>query len=470
MGSVASVEEIRSQLRFFLNELGVRNEHHTFERLCREFTRHRICKNVVPATGPVSAGGDQGRDFETFRSYLQACGLEANGFIGESSGALLAFACSVQRENLRHKILTDLEKISRGGHRPERVYFFLTSDLTAADRHKAQDEGRERFGLDIDIIDRQALSEHLSELDLFWIAVEYLRIPSELYPPLPADPQREKYERNKQEWLTREPDTVSFSQFEELRRALRLSSRTASLIGDVHFFCNKVHSFRTSPIEWLRARALYEELVSQIYAFNSLRGFEQDIRDYFTAYTSLDSGPLRDGVTLLFFVYGAFRRDVVGIDLAEIQGWRIAWVDLIEKALPSPTIAGSDRCALLDQRGILSLFITDESAVRRSTDEAVSYWLRLLAEATKSPLYPLEPVSDYINEMLPLLEGATGLQDFLDQLDAELAKRSGSRSVAKSAYTRAQAWARAKQPIKAIRYLHRAKVDWFSAESLGCRL
>jgi hypothetical protein len=465
--SVASVEEIRSQLRFFLNELGVRNEHHTFERLCREFSRHRICKNVVPATGPVSAGGDQGRDFETFRSYLQNCGLEANGFIGESSGALLAFACSVQRDNLRQKILADLEKISKGGHRPERVYFFLTSDLTAADRHKTQDEGRERFGLDLDIIDRQALSEHLSELDLFWIAIEYLKIPSELYPPLPADPKREKYERNKQKWMTREPDAVSFSQFEKLRRALRQSSRNSSLRGDVDFFCSKVRLFRTSPIEWLRARAIYEEVVSQIYAFNSLRGFEQDIRDYFATYTSIDYGTLRDGVTLLFFVYGAQQRDVVGIDLAEIQSWHAAWVNLIDTALPSPTMSGSDRCALLDQRGVLSLFITDHSALRRSADEAVGYWLRLLTEATKSPLYPLEPVSDYVNQMLPLLEGASGLHEFLEKLDAEIAKRSGSRSVAKASYERAQAWAKAKQPIQAIRHLHRAKVDWLSAESIG---
>ena len=30
-----------------------------------------MCSNVLPATGPVSARGDQSSDIETFRSYLR---------------------------------------------------------------------------------------------------------------------------------------------------------------------------------------------------------------------------------------------------------------------------------------------------------------------------------------------------------------------------------------------------------------
>lgn len=54
----------RRFLRFQLDELSAENGHHTFEHICREAARARIASNLLTATGPVSAGGDAGRDFE----------------------------------------------------------------------------------------------------------------------------------------------------------------------------------------------------------------------------------------------------------------------------------------------------------------------------------------------------------------------------------------------------------------------
>src|SRR5882724_7981317 len=53
-------------VRFALSQLAGRNGHHEFEQLCFQLARRRVYPNVIPATGPVSAGGDQGADFETF--------------------------------------------------------------------------------------------------------------------------------------------------------------------------------------------------------------------------------------------------------------------------------------------------------------------------------------------------------------------------------------------------------------------
>src|SRR5919112_3940241 len=92
------LDPIRSQIRFHLAELSARNEHHGFERLCSEVVRERICRNVVPATGPVSAGGDQGRDLETFKTYLEASPLRDSTFLGMASDGILVFACSTEKE------------------------------------------------------------------------------------------------------------------------------------------------------------------------------------------------------------------------------------------------------------------------------------------------------------------------------------------------------------------------------------
>jgi hypothetical protein len=57
-------------IRFHLETLGETNAHHPFEQLCLGLTRRRIVSNVLPATGPVSAGGDGGRDAESFWSLV----------------------------------------------------------------------------------------------------------------------------------------------------------------------------------------------------------------------------------------------------------------------------------------------------------------------------------------------------------------------------------------------------------------
>ena len=70
---MADLEAVKFTIRFGLNQLSPKNAHHTFERLCFELTKRRICSNVLPATGPVSAGGDQGRDFERGRLSFGFC-------------------------------------------------------------------------------------------------------------------------------------------------------------------------------------------------------------------------------------------------------------------------------------------------------------------------------------------------------------------------------------------------------------
>lgn len=53
---MANIEQIIQQIKFSLDQLSSQNAHHDFEHLCRHLTRARICSNVLPSTGPVSAG------------------------------------------------------------------------------------------------------------------------------------------------------------------------------------------------------------------------------------------------------------------------------------------------------------------------------------------------------------------------------------------------------------------------------
>jgi len=170
---MATRDQIASWIRFQLEDLSARNGHHDFEHLCRDLAIHRISKNILPATGPVSAGGDQGRDFESFRAY--------------ASEKSLAFACTLTKSAyLKGKIKEDIEAIVGEGAPVEDIHYFCSANLAVAQRHNLQDWAEKVHNVHLEIYDRQAIADQLLvDRGAFSIAIRYLSIPGEMYPTDP---------------------------------------------------------------------------------------------------------------------------------------------------------------------------------------------------------------------------------------------------------------------------------------------
>jgi hypothetical protein len=175
----ATPDIIEGQIRFALSQLLVGNAHHRFEDLCRHFAQAWISRNVVPATGPVSAGGDQGRDFETFRSYIAS--QIPGAFVSVEGDEHLVFVCTVGTGDLQGKIKEDVAKVAAGAP-VSAVYAFCEADLAVAKRHELQRWAREGYGLRLEILDGRALSVQLASPELFWIAEKFLSLPASLRP------------------------------------------------------------------------------------------------------------------------------------------------------------------------------------------------------------------------------------------------------------------------------------------------
>lgn len=135
---MATINQVRQQIRFALDQLSARNRFHEFEHLCRDLARKRICSNILPATGPVQARGDQGRDFETFRTYLAGSSIAESSFVGLATGKALVFCCSLQK-SVKSKIKYDVETVARPGTKLDGVYYFCSEDVPIATRHELQD-------------------------------------------------------------------------------------------------------------------------------------------------------------------------------------------------------------------------------------------------------------------------------------------------------------------------------------------
>ncbi|KOX19729.1 hypothetical protein ADK67_32895 [Saccharothrix sp. NRRL B-16348] len=170
-----------------LKRLGIMNRFHAFEELCLAFANMRLGGHFVPATGPVAAGGDQGRDFESYVSWERT----AEGLVlrGRAVGV-----CTTQEKSLVGKIRSDVEKVM-AGNQVEVVYAFLTADLAVARVHELQAEVREKYGdVELEVFDGNRLAHALAGRDLVEVAFRLLGLDPRLLPELASasgakDPQ-----------------------------------------------------------------------------------------------------------------------------------------------------------------------------------------------------------------------------------------------------------------------------------------
>lgn len=165
------------QIRFALNTLAENNAHHDFEKICHGLTRRRIASNMIPATGPVGSGGDSGRDGESHWTDLPNEASGTSAFAAMATTDKIVIACTVQRSNVVSKIKRDLSAICGKGDRVDRVIYFTVVSLPIAKVHALQGAARREHDVALDIWDAVGISDHLSQPDLDYLAVEYLHLP-----------------------------------------------------------------------------------------------------------------------------------------------------------------------------------------------------------------------------------------------------------------------------------------------------
>lgn len=473
-------------VRFYLDQLASQNAHHDFEKLCFAFARARIASNLVPATGPVAAGGDQGRDFETFRTYFVPephTGLSRRLAAGEP----ISFACTTQREGLRGKIRSDVEKImappeDRAGPLPKAVFVFTAGDVPVALRHELQAWARGEYSVELNVIDGSALAEHLADHDLHWAAAVYLRLPRELAPPAPPKQEEEDdpYARTRAFWRGRQPDPRRLADFYELKSASREAAGFRRHPEDVPLWIEKLRVFErrsgldrgaeepdpVSTHDPVARSALYEIALASALGLGSLRGMENEVRAFFQGVASLgDPTELEDATTLLLNVINVFMEDGSSLQGEEIHRWKAAIREALESAAQSPP-GPSGRCMLLETCGILALAPDPESGAIDGVDEAVRWFFAATEAVPGAPLYPLERFADRLTHVTDLLGHHPRFAELAFRVDDLLAQRTGPFAAAEKARDRAMVFIGADDWLPAVEQLHHAVGKWFSEEML----
>ena len=494
-------DQLIRQIRFALSELPARNGHHEFEEACRHLAHARIAVNILPATGPVSSGGDQGRDFETFHSYLAETLSDRGWFTGLVPSGSIVGLCTLQKGSVAGKVLNDVEKICRADQPPERIYAFLGADMPVAQRHRLIEKAKVRYHVELQVLDANAIAEQLCDFDTYWIAVRYLSLPEQFAPPRPTTDgpeQPEWYIDLLSYWRKPDSEPQSLADLIAIREGLRRATFDPDSRADLPFWLDLVRPLADQNADRdLLQRARYEMVVASIRGLGDLRAVDT-LADAFlgASVRTTDPSRLEDASIVLSYAGTAASIGHSDLDLGVLGDHRRALRGRVAELLaddPPPVrktrllqVAGhlalspdgarlsrdtEDRApsqvAMLDQSREP---IAPPEAVGMSdivdVDDALRYWTELATLIPDTPLFPVEDFAEIVQYLTPVLIDADGWEDLVTALDEAIGRVAGAARVGEACRDRGVALRAAGRPLDALHEIHRAKLEWWTGDTL----
>lgn len=457
--------ELRNYISFRISQLAQRNEHHHFETICRLVAARRICSNILPATGPVGAGGDQGMDFETFESFLTSDDLgTSSAFVGLVSNERLAFAATLTSEKkLPFKIKSDLEAIKAWG-KASKAYVFCGSPFPIAKRHKLQKWSRETHGLDLEVIDIEAISDWLATPDLSWISVEHLGVPAEM---LPTDAGDEWYGNLVALWWDKPISPNDYECFADLKRGLRAATFDEAKKADLGQWIVMMERMRDeSVLPDMVRRSSYEVIVAVLRGKGNLDGYESRVTAHL-ARCGLQRahGDVEDDVVIVRYCQVAIMHGHLKLSPEPVAA---AW-DRVARLLEEliETCHERHRCAFMEMQGYHRM-------VRRpgefDVEGTIATWVDMLRRLGDDDWFDVERFSGLVNKLLEF--GAVDAvsdakyRELMELVDKHVARQAGRERVAQACRDRALVFYRRGKILRAIEELHEAKNRWLTRDTV----
>jgi hypothetical protein len=337
-----------------------------------------------------------------------------------------------KEKGIEKKIKSDVKTIMDSGTSVIDIHYFCTADVVAGLRHRLQEWAKKTFNVLLDIHDGQALSEDLTDQDVFWIAERFLNIPAELY-PIPTIKHGEQwYFKLLETWKQAEKLPENYADFSEIKAAMRHTTFTDSAKKDLPFWIGQMESlFTSTSFEALKRKAIYEIAVASLRGLGSMTGYEEQLSIYFDEVPNLTMpSDLEDASTLWTYCIGANNQNAVQVSSDDLHKWYGSIINRIESELEITAQPGK-RCLLLQTRGFLYLATGVGREDASEVETAIDSWVELASLIDNAYLFPLENFADHLTQLLEFpifstyLENHENFTKLTQQIDELLAKRHG---------------------------------------------
>lgn len=488
--------EVVQQIKFAFSRLGDSNGHHEFEAICLAFARQRISPNFLPATGPVSAYGDQGRDGETFWSAISHDSYKYRIVaIGDQSVVL---ACTLQSSGIAIKVKNDLEKITSGAP-VDRVAYFVAAPMPVGLRHDLIATAAKDFDVHLDIFDLEALSIHLADPDLFWVATEYLHVAPVGASALPEGTALpEWYLEIRDRWLHATSPPATHGNLAELRLLARVATWRPEANSDLHLALDLLGMLADAPLaeEGVRWRAGYELCVATYRGTGDFQAIEGRIvglvRDAIDE--QMEAPFLGDANVLLSYGLGASLRSLSSGTLDNWIELRKQLLDHVAVRLES-ALTANQRVMLLSVESSLSFAVdypdSGPELVAESREEDIAsgdelddevYPVKLslvdrdrgmralgdlLAVLPNAPMYPVDSVASLFDLLTLSLLDHPEYERIRAGIETATATSAGALVSADRALRRALTLGNAGEYASALREASAASLAYWNGHDVG---
>jgi hypothetical protein len=500
--------ELESYIAYRLKALSERNEHHKFEEICTRIARKRITANILVANGPVSSGGDQQRDAESYTTRIPDELPHSAGFAASASRSPAVVACTVQSGGLRAKVLADLAGIcADDAAQVELVAFFCVHSIPEGTAHELQQLARETYGVALEVFSGMKVATLLAERDLIWVARHYLELPSTMVPEPEGDVAPDWY-LELLENLRRNggPAALTPATQGEVTEGLRFATWDADTNEDLPEWLDFMGSFLGDTDggedSELVFRACYEMSVARFRGMGVAAGIEDLVRRAVRfACGSSHPNVLDDAVTLASYWGVMWRAGVAQATAAEIADaverlrihvvteldatdatthpvraasltGTLAFLHLLphwekledEYGRPDPQDVDPNAGVKFDEFEVDTSHLLEDDIV--DLDEATRHLSALVDLLPEARPYSVRSLARVFTMFSPALSPQADYKKVRDGLDAALAAVDGDAAIADRCRNRAMVFANAGKPLEALHELHDAKVRWFHGDSM----
>jgi hypothetical protein len=340
--------------------------------------------------------------------------------------------------------------------------------VPAGKRHALQKTAEDQYGIALDIFDSHAISDWLADPELFWIAEEYLSVPSE-FALARRDSKEKWYEEAVQ--LKVDQKDLRESEFYQLRDAIRFATFSAAHKSDLPGPLRKLRLFRQHRSLKIQRRAFYEDYVASLRGLEAVSGFTEGLEHYIGELAkSDDPSELEDGSIIVSYSLGAMYRGLLDVALSRVVGWRKLLLARAEELLKEPGVAPGRASSLMFTKGFLLLFdwIEEQPSPGEGTAlfgaKALGMWRMMLREVRQAPLFPLERFGKLLNQLAAEINRNEEYARVVKETGKLLAARFGKHKLAEQAFEGAQSYYKAGLTLEAIEEMHTARSEAFTEE------
>lgn len=480
MSTATNPDELAKYIEYRLDMLSEENAHHRFEELSFRIARATVASDLLPPTGPVSAGGDQGRDFESYR-IDGAGGNVTRMFAQLAPQDTKVFACTTQQgsnADIAGKVRHDVKTACEREPKPTVIYFYASSvTLPPAARHNLQDWAREQHALHLEFIGRREISEILADPPNQWLAQHYLAVPEEMLQQAPDNPPHPPWYEDAKRRMKNPEDryVATHAELDLIVRCARHAWGTDGLEVDDGLWLDLLADVWGAPdglATRTGLRAFYEAFVYLLRGRDRC-GLEAHMPEYVAGLATIDDlGLSRDAQCFASYLAGGVARGHIALGhsaASDLFKRVVAWIEAKIDSAPGPSALADllvKRGALVPAYALLGEAPADQDELASLATETLGWWTRALDAGERLISFPLLHLSELLAGNAAILADSPDYESFVLRLDQACENRHTSEGLAATMRDRAISLFNAERYLDAVSPMLAAKRHWHNGDRI----